>query len=476
MTLDLTAAERQATAAAAGLYDQAKAALLELLAITSVEGKAETDAPFGREVARALQKTADIAADLRLKVNLTPYYLTVDLGSGPVENALGVLSHLDVVPFGEGWHFAPTGEVVGDKIYGRGSLDDKGPTVAALFALAAIKRCGLPLARPVRLIIGGNEESGSRCMQRYTAEQPSPAFGFSPDANFPVIFAEKGIALMHATLPAQTENLREIAAGTVVNAVPGKAAAVLRNIPAAIAKEKLRPKFAAELTDGRLLLAADANGELTLTAIGKAAHGSQPEKGVNAAALLLRALLALPLDAAAADACRRILALFGENTDGTGTGIACRDEVSGELSLNLGTLRLADGVFTLGLDVRYPVTADWPDIYARLNAACAANGFSLGVDEHKAPLYVPKDQDPAAALLALYREYEPDAAALAVGGGTYCRNFANFVAFGPLRRDTVDLMHQADEYITTADFRFLLEIYTRAILRLEACQAPQNHV
>lgn len=476
MQKNLTADEQRLLAQTAALYPEAKQALLELLKIPSVEGEAENAAPFGREVAKALQKAAEIAADLGLKTNLTPYYLTVDCGEGRTEDALGVLSHLDVVPFGEGWHFSPTGEVVEDKIYGRGSLDDKGPTVAALFALAAIKQCGLPLARPVRLIIGGNEESGSRCILRYLEEQPAPAFGFSPDANFPVIFAEKGIALLSAQLETTPGNLHEIAAGTVVNAVPGKARAVISDMPAETARAALQASFAAELTAAKLILDKLPDNTLQLTAIGKAAHGSQPEKGVNAAALLLRALLTLPLAEDEADVCRRILTLFGEDCDGMGAGIPCRDEVSGALTLNLGTLHLADGVFTLGLDLRYPVTADWAAIYNKLAARCRENGIELEVDEHKEPLYVPKEQDPAAALLSLYREYEPDAEALAVGGGTYCRAFENFVAFGPLRKTTPDLMHQADEYITEADFRFLLDIYARAILRLQACQPPQNHV
>ncbi|HIU10785.1 MAG TPA: Sapep family Mn(2+)-dependent dipeptidase [Candidatus Avidehalobacter gallistercoris] len=473
---NLTADEQRLLAQTVALYPKAKAALLELLSIPSVEGEPENDAPFGRQVANALQKAAEIAADLGLQANLTPYYLTVDYGEGSTEDAIGVLSHLDVVPFGEGWHFSPTGEVFEDKIYGRGSLDDKGPTVAALFALAAIKQCDISPTRPIRLIIGGNEESGSRCILHYLEEQPAPAFGFSPDANFPVIFAEKGIALLSACMETVTGRLHEIEAGTVVNAVPGKARAVLSGIPAKTVRAALQALFATELAETKLILNELPDNTLQLTAIGKAAHGSQPEKGINAAVLLLKALLALPLCQEEADACRCILTLFGKDCGGNNAGISCRDEISGMLTLNLGTLHLTNGVFTLGLDLRYPVTADWTAIYDKLNARCRENGIALQVNEHKAPLYVPKEQDPAAALLSLYREYEPEAEALAVGGGTYCRAFDNFVAFGPLRKSTPDLMHQADEYITEADFHFLLEIYARAILRLQACKPPENHV
>lgn len=448
---------------AADNFTGAKAALLDLLQIPSVESEAQNNAPFGTKVARAMQKTADLAAELGLNVQLTPYYLTVDLGETDGSNAVGVLSHIDVVPIGTDWQHNPCGEVVGDKIYGRGALDDKGPTVAALFAMAALKQSGLPLSRPIRMIIGGNEESGSRCIARYKEEQPAPAFGFSPDANFPVIFAEKGIALSQATLHAAPQHLLAIHAGTVVNAVPALAEAQLSGLATA---------DLAGLKDYGVSAEFLADGTVKITAHGKAAHGSMPEKGDNAIWRLLTALGTLPLGEAELNACRTVSALFGSDYHGLGSGIACRDEMSGELTLNFGTLDMQDGRWQLGLDMRYPVTADFAEIWRKLTETAAQNGIDIEIEEHKPPLYVPQDADPAAALLALYREYDPAAEALAIGGGTYCRAFENFVAFGPLRPTTCDLMHQADEYITEEDLRFLLEIYALALWRLagKACQ------
>lgn len=457
---------------AADNFAAAKAALLELLAIPSVEGEAETiqvgsdaqiEAPFGEEVARAMQKAADLAQNLGLRTNLTPYYLTVDLGETDGSDAVGVLSHLDVVPFGTGWQHSPTGEVIGDRIYGRGSLDDKGPTVAALFALAAIKQSGLKMSRPIRMIIGGNEESGSRCIARYKQEQPAPAFGFSPDANFPVIFAEKGIALCCATLHTPCPHLLAIHAGTVVNAVPAQAEALLCGVDFADVAALAGDKLAAEQLP---------DGTVKLTALGKAAHGSMPEKGFNAIWRLLSALCALPLSTDELTAYRALQRLFGRDNQGLGAGIACRDEVSGDLTLNFGTLHMTEGDWQLGLDMRYPVTAPFDDIWQKLCKNAAQAGITVQIDEHKPPLYVPQDSQPAGTLLSLYREYDPQAEALAIGGGTYCRAFDNFVAFGPLRPTTADLMHQADEYITEDDLRFLLEIYTLALWRLagSSCQ------
>ncbi len=432
----------------ASYYPQAEKALLQLLSIPSVEEAAVPGAPFGEPVHQALSQFAQLAAGLGLQVSQTEHYITIDLGDGESLEAVGILAHADVVPFGEGWHFAPTGQLVDDvdgcKIYGRGSLDDKGPAVAALFALSALKRLQAPLSRPVRLIIGGNEESGCQCIKKYAAEHQPPALGFSPDANFPVIFAEKGIAMFHLTLPipmnGEAARLLALQAGTVVNAVQGKAEATV-----------LLP-----------------GGQCELSCIGKAAHGSQPEKGQNAAAAMLQNLLSLPLAPAELEVCRRLYQLFGRDYLGEAAGLAQTDEVSGQLTLNLGILKLQPEKkqLTVDLDLRYPVTADYTTIYQRLTAICQENGWQIQETEHKAPLYVPTDEKPVTTLLQLYQEYDSTAQPIATGGGTYCRAFANFVAFGPLRPGMADVMHQADEFITRQDFQFLQRIYTQAIWRL----------
>jgi succinyl-diaminopimelate desuccinylase len=270
---------------------------------------------------------------------------------------------------------------------------------------------------------------------------------------------------MQAKGVAATVNIKSIQGGTVVNAVPGKAQAVICGIDRQVIRELLATKFSdqeitlTELTDC-------PNAETQITALGKAAHGSMPERGKNAAALLLSVLGELPLSQAEHEAVSRINALFGQDYNGIAAGIATDDEVSGALTLNMGTLNWQDSKYTVGLDMRYPISAPFAEIYENLANICAENGMKLEISEHKAPLYVPADQAPASLLLELYREYEPQAEPLAVGGGTYCRAFKNFVAFGPLRPQTNDLMHQADEYITKEDFEFLRRIYAQAIWRL----------
>lgn len=416
-------------------FDKSVETLLDIVGIPSVEGEAVENAPFGVEVAAALKKTAEIAENLGFVVTETDHYITVDLGDGTAADTIGILSHMDVVPLGEGWDFSPTGEVVGDKIYGRGTLDDKGPTVACLQALAKI-RDNVELSRPVRMIIGGNEESGSRCMAKYVTENPAPACGFSPDGHFPVIFAEKGILLSAATKKVSSTEVVKIEAGTAVNAVAGKAVLEF------------------------------ANGEV-MEFIGKSAHGSTPEVGENAIWQMLEFLCDGDMQNDGLVAyLAGVKALFCSDHNGIANGIFAEDEVSGKLTQNLGILKYDGEVCTFELDIRYPVTADFAAINANLQTVCREKHIVLDTKEHKAPLFVPQDHNLVETLLKIYQKDYPEAEPLAIGGGTYCRSFENFVAFGPLRDCDADTMHQANECITFEHFKYLQHIYAEAIFEL----------
>lgn len=114
---------------------------------------------------------------------------------GQGEELVGVLGHVDVVPVGDGWTNGPFEPTLRDgKLYARGVADDKGPTIAGYYALKIIKELGLPLSRRVRIIIGSDEESGMSCVERYFETEEQPTLGFVPDAEFPIIHAEKGIS------------------------------------------------------------------------------------------------------------------------------------------------------------------------------------------------------------------------------------------------------------------------------------------
>ena len=159
------------------------------------ESQMTAEHPFGSALSHALNDFLRRAASMGFETrNIENYAGIVEMGdSGPL---IGILAHLDVVPEGRAnsWKHPPYEAVIeGGKIYGRGTIDDKGPAVSALYAMRALKESGEPLKARFRLILGLDEESGSRCVLRYLKTEEIPAFSFSPDAMFPVINAEKGI-------------------------------------------------------------------------------------------------------------------------------------------------------------------------------------------------------------------------------------------------------------------------------------------
>ena len=190
--------------------------------IKSVLETAKEGMPFGEGPTKALNYFVDLGKELGFNViNYDNYAATIEFGEG--EEVLGILGHVDVVPEGEGWEHPPySGAIVDGKIYGRGTLDDKGPSVISLFAMKAIMDSGIKLNKKVRMILGANEESGSKCMDYYfnTLKMPQPTLAFTPDSTFPVTFAEKGI--IHLKLKNKYSTLKNLSlmGGNAFNSVP----------------------------------------------------------------------------------------------------------------------------------------------------------------------------------------------------------------------------------------------------------------
>ncbi|MDD4571223.1 MAG: Sapep family Mn(2+)-dependent dipeptidase [Clostridia bacterium] len=447
--------------------------LSEFLAIPSTESEEEPNAPFGAEVAKALAYYKELAEKLGFSCyNNAGYYVTADWQapacSDKAAEIVGVLSHCDVVPAGKGWHYPPFGGLVEEGyIYGRGAQDDKGPTIAAIYAMAALKEAGFNPKRSLRHIVGGNEESGCACIEKYLAEDKPLWGGFSPDGDFPLIFAEKGIARFKAELEYDEAEFKEckvhaIHGGTVGNAVPGEAEAGLTLSP--VVWEKLK-KQAENYTKGELELLEDET-KITVKACGKACHASTPDKGKNAIGILLSAILPI-MEGRLGEWLKSIYKLYGKESYGKGSNTCCKDEVSGCLTLNLGTIHAENGKAKIELDMRYPVEADFGEIWQKMAATAAEKRVCLQMLENKAPLYVPKDRETVTALMRVYRQMvDVDAEPIAIGGGTYCRYLKNFVAFGPIFPEGEDRMHQADERVKVEQLLFLSKIYAVALYEL----------
>ncbi len=443
-----------------------------LLRIPSVEGAPAPGAPFGAETRQALDYALSVTARYGLtSKNVDGYAAHAEWtapGVAPDAPIVGALAHVDVVPAGEGWSHPPFGaEIAGGKIYARGATDDKGPAMAALWALLAVKECGVPLTRRIRLILGANEESGFGCVKHYFAHEEMPVTGFTPDAMFPLVYAEKGIANAVLTRSAPPEggpiHLASLAGGQRPNMVPDTAEAVLRNpSPRAAVVARLNAVVGVTTEDME-------SDDLRVTAKGVSAHGSTPENGVNAVAVLCDALLLLDHEEDQIAVIQQMRA-WAEDTAGGTLGIAGRDDVAGPLTSNLGVAALEDGRVSLTFNIRYPVMWNSETLRACLEAGIAGSGWSLDSLTDQAPLYVPLDDPLVATLLQVYRDETGDETApLTMGGGTYARSMRKGIAFGPSFRDADPAdggAHEKDECWPVEHLIRAAKIYARALARL----------
>lgn len=436
----------------------------------------DANAPFGQSIADALSYTLSVCKANGFQTeNFAGYAGHADFGTGTEIAAM--LGHLDVVPVGKGWEHDPwSATIVDGWIWGRGTTDDKGPTYAAMWGAFAVKAIcetqGIVLSRKIRLIFGCDEESGWECMAHYfgAAGQPKPTLAFTPDAMFPLVHAEKGSFTGTVTrqLDASSADVRLVSfhSGQRPNMVPDEAVAILTGNPEALSMMQ----FVLDPMSGiRTDLSGDA---LTVTAKGKAAHGSTPDQGDNAAVKLARALTSNlsafdDFDGVASEWLTD-LAKRGADTTGAENGIACSDEITGPLTCNLGVVTLEAGTATSVFNVRYPATLDGDALLAQFTESVAKSNYAVASLPHTPPLYVPIDAEPVKTLLRVYREHTGDMTPpLTMGGRTYATTVAPVgVAFGVMREGDPDGAHQANERIAIERIVECAKIYAHALYEL----------
>ena len=443
--------------------DEMIAALCENLRIPSVEGPAEPGAPYGAEVRRSLDHALNTAQALGFEtVNVDGHMGWCEFGEG--EEMVAVLGHLDVVPAGEGWTVAPYGGEISDgKIWGRGTTDDKGPSIAALYALAALRDSGLPVRRRIRVLLGCNEETGSQDVKYYLEKGGEvPVMGFTPDGEYPVINGEKGI--INASFSrTYTQNgplkLLRIKGGTAPNVVPSYAYADLE------CDEETAVRMC-KLYSTAIKFSRRPFG-FRIESFGISAHGSTPALGENAIGRLMFALDNLPLEGEVADAIHFLAQKIGMECNGASAGINLRDDVSGELSLNWGTMEADEGKLSLVINYRYPVTFGYADCAPAFNKLFAEAGFTLDREVHKEKLYIPEDHELVTTLLDVYTEQTGlEGKAICIGGGTYAKAIPNLLAFGPLFPGDEVREHKPDEYITIDNLVKNAQIIAQAMYAL----------
>ncbi len=429
--------------------------------VPSVKGEAVKGAPFGQEVRRMLDVALRDCESLGFEVrDIDGYAGDAQMGEG--DDVLGILAHLDVVPAGDGWKTEPFGaDLIDGRIYGRGTGDDKGPAVAALYAMLAVKLAGVPLKKRVRLILGCDEESGMDDMKYYEAHADMPPMGFSPDACFPVINTEKGLYHLLLKGAAAKEGLKvlEIAAGQRPNVIPGVASAIVAGDDKTVRQVKEFSAQAGYPITAEVL----PEGKVKITAQGTAGHAAFPEGAKNAIGRLLKALEHLGVQGPL----KGLAQLVGLEYDGASLGIAVEDKLSGALTLNLGILHADENNVDATFDIRYPVMASAEAILKSISAAVAPFGLTVTESRAKEPHHVPESTPLVQSLLDAYHEVTGlPKKAIAIGGGTYARCLKQGVAFGAAFPDEEELAHQAGEYIIVDNLMANVKIFARAIVKL----------
>lgn len=446
--------------------------IMDLVSIKSVEEPAKPGKPYGDGPAAALDAALKLAEKYGFTdiENVDNYVGTVTHGEGDVQ--LAMLAHLDVVPEGTGWTVCDPYKPVlkDDKIYGRGSSDDKGPAMAALYALRCVKDLNIPLKHKVRLILGTAEETGSTDIEYYFKKEPAPPMVFSPDGEYPILNTEKG--QLRPDVIASYENsealprIRAIDGGLVLNAVPPEADAVVEGLSA----EAVGPVLdTVSVETGVSFAATDITGGVYIVAKGKNAHASTPAEGNNAITALIDALVRLPLaDCEGLEKLRALHALMPHGqTDGTNWGIACADEVSGALTITLDIFHYSETEFRGSFDSRVPVCGGEERLFAIMAQKASENGLNLELMAHEGPHHTPEDTPLIEALKKIYTDYTGrEAKCVSMGGGTYVHNIEGGVGFGCVFPEEDTHMHGPDEFMPIYDLMVSGQMFAQAIVDL----------
>lgn len=458
--------------------DQIMEDLFGLLRINSEKNTddATAGAPFGPGPKEALLKMLAYGERDGFTVkNVDNYAGHIEFGGG--DETLGIFGHMDVVPAGSGWDTDPYEPVIKDgKIYARGSSDDKGPSIAGYYGMKIVKELGLPLSKKVRFVVGSDEESGWQDMDYYFEHEEAPDFGFSPDAEFPIINGEKGNVTLGLHFQGNNEGawrLESFKAGLRENMVPESAQATVT-----LADKNEAEAF--ETAYAEYLAANPVSGEMEidgttarLNLIGKSAHGASPQSGINGATYLAVFLDRYPFGGGAKQFLHVIATYVHLDHYGEKLGTAFEDEKMGKLTMNAGLFlfRASDNVQAdnfVTLNFRYPqgVTAEGLEI--ALDNKVGMEGATVTRSERNMePHYVPIDDPLVATLLQVYEDHTGEKGyEQIIGGGTYGRLLKRGVAYGAMFPGYTDTMHQANEFMTVDDLMRATAIYADAIYRL----------
>ncbi len=403
---------------------------------------------YGKETYEALDYVLDLCDSFGFRTRkFEKHGGFAEIGTG--DEMMGILVHLDVVPAGdlENWNTNPyEATEINGKLFGRGVIDDKGPTIGVIYAMKDLLDSGIELNKRVRIIFGMSEENGDWSdIEYYKSVEEHPTFGFTPDADFPVVFGEKGIAEIEISMDKKEAEILSIKGGVAINMVPEKTEINLKDV------------------DGTTI---------TVLEIGESAHASMPWNGKNSIAMAMDNVMNL-IDKGVVK-CRFAefySTLFGHDYSGKLLDAYFSDEQSGEITYNTGIIKNEDNNVKLLIDIRYPVTYKIEEVYTRIKDKITEYKEKYNIESletklifNDSPIYSDKNSALVTNLMSAYKTVTNDETeAIVMGGGTYARTMSNIVAFGPSFPGRELTEHQANEYIYVEDLYKGREIYALAI-------------
>lgn len=460
--------------------------LSKVLKCKSEEDKAFTDKdgvfhPFGAGVQEALDTVLAMANDMGFTTyNCDNYGGHIDFpGTGENGNPpkiFGIIGHLDVVPAGTGWDFDPYGgEVKDGYILGRGTTDDKGPLISCLYVMKSLKDAGFKPKNTIRLIIGLDEETNWKGVDYYFSKVEKPDYGFTPDADFPVINAEMGglVFELHKKFKKYNDHglfLRSVVGGTAPNAVPAECRAILYDDRKDPSYDNVKDEIERFKLDTGYKVNYKVLGKtIEIVTTGKAAHGAKPSEGLNAISIMMKLLSRFYfVNEDRSEFIEFYNTHIGFDLKGEGLKMNISDDISGDLIFNNGMIDMGQDLGKININVRYPVTLSPDDVYKNLPEIIEKWDMGLLKEKANIPVYLELDNPMVKTLLKCYQENSKDydSKPLVIGGGTYAKCCPGIVAYGALFPGDPDLMHQKNEKLALDRLILTTKIYADAIYKL----------